>query len=297
MGGVRRWVASITFGLVTVVGFGVQGSPPAAGELGPSAVRPYGFKVPEGYDGSSPLPLVVLLHGYGSSGPAQNAAFRLSAEADRATFFLAYPDGTRDRVGRRFWNATDACCDFYGSSVDDVAYLDAVLDEIAGRYRVDPARVYLVGHSNGAFMAHRYACDRSGRVAAIVTVAGMQWKDTQNCAALSSVSVLHVHGRNDTSIHYQGGSLPRGTYPGAVETVATWAAKNGCGGPLVPTGRRMDLDHTTAGEETTVDRYRGCSGVDVELWTIRDGRHHPAFNDHWAPAIWDFMAAHPRALP
>ena len=290
----RRWLASITFVLAAVAGFGAQGSPPAAGEPSPTAIRPYGLKVPEGYDGSSPLPLVVLLHGYGSNSSAQNTYFRLSAQADRATFFLAYPDGTRDLVGRRFWNATDACCDFYGSSVDDVAYLDAVLDEIARQYRVDPARVYLVGHSNGAFMAHRFACDRPGRVAAIVALAGMQWKDAQNCAALSPVSVLHVHGRNDTSIQYQGGSLPRGTYPGAVETVATWAAKNGCRGELVPTGQRMDLDTTTAGEETTVDRYSGCRGVDVELWTIRDGRHLPAFNARWAPSIWEFMAAHPR---
>jgi polyhydroxybutyrate depolymerase len=294
MGGVRRWLASITFVLAAVAGFGTQGSPPAAGEPGPTAIRPYGLKVPEGYDGSSPRPLVVLLHGYGSNGSDQNTYFRLSAQADRATFFLAYPDGTPDRVARRFWNATDACCDFYGSSVDDVTYLDAILDEIARKYRVDSTRVYVVGHSNGAFMAHRYACDRPDRVAAIVTLAGMQWKDVQNCAANSPVSVLHVHGRNDTSIQYEGGSLPRGTYPGAVETVATWAAKNDCRGELVPTGRRMDLDSTTAGEETTVDRYSGCHGVDVELWTIRDGRHLPAFNESWAPSIWEFMAAHPR---
>ena len=295
MGGVRRWLVSITFVLVAVAGFGTQRPPATAGEPSPTAVRPYGLKVPEGYDGSSPLPLVVLLHGYGSDGSAQNAYFRLSAQAERATFLLAYPDGTRDLVGRRFWNATDACCDFYGSSVDDVAYLDAVLDEIAREYRVDSARVYLVGHSNGAFMAHRYACDRPGRVAAIVALAGMQWKDAQNCAALSPVSVLHVHGRNDTAIHYQGGSLPRGTYPGAVETVATWAGKNRCGGDLVATARRMDLDSTTAGEETTVHRYDGCRGLDVELWTIEHGRHIPAFNESWAPRIWEFMAAHPKA--
>jgi polyhydroxybutyrate depolymerase len=198
-------------------------------------------------------------------------------------------------MGNRFWNATDACCNFYGSGVDDVAYLDAVLDDVAGRYRVDPARVYLVGHSNGGFLAHRYACDRPGRVAAIVTLAGMQWKDPGKCQAGAPVSVLHVHGHDDLSIRYGGGSTPRGVYPGAVETVATWARLNGCAGDLVATGRRLDLDRTTAGEETTVDRYSGCPRVDVELWTIGDGRHIPDFNHSWAPAIWEFMAAHPRA--
>ncbi|MGH9040838.1 MAG: alpha/beta hydrolase family esterase [Acidimicrobiia bacterium] len=292
----RRWLASITFILVAVAGFGTRVSPPAGGqETSPSADRPYGLKVPEGYDGKSAVPLVVLLHGYSSNGPAQNAYFRLSAEADRAGFLLAYPDGTRDVMGNRFWNATDACCDFFGSGVDDVAYLSSVLDEIAGDYSVDQARVYLVGHSNGAFMAHRYACDHAGRVAAIVTLAGMQWQDPAQCQPTRPVSVLHVHGEDDGTIRYEGGSTPKGPYPGAVTTAATWAAKNGCSGDLATTGRSVDLDGTVAGEETTVDRYGGCiPGLDVELWTIGSGSHVPAFNENWAPAIWEFMAAHPR---
>lgn len=296
MAGVRRWLASISFILVAVAGFGTRGSPPAAGQqTGPTADRPYELKVPEGYDGGSAVPLVVLLHGYSSNGPAQNAYFRLSAEADRSGFLLAYPNGTRDLMGNRFWNGTDACCDFYGSGVDDVAYLNAVLDEIEAGYRVDQDRVYLVGHSNGAFMSHRYACDQAGRVAAIVTLAGMQWQDPVRCGAGSPVSVLHVHGQDDGTIRYEGGSTPKGPYPGAVATAATWAAKNGCSGDLAATDRRLDLDGTVAGEETTVDRYGGCPpGLDVELWTIGRGGHVPAFNGNWAPAVWDFMAAHPR---
>jgi polyhydroxybutyrate depolymerase len=251
--------------------------------------------VPEGYHGQHPIPLVVLLHGYSSNGSTQSAYFRLGAEAERSGFLLAYPNGTRDLTGNRFWNATDACCDFYGRGVDDVAYLDAVLDEISAKYPVDPARIFLAGHSNGAFMAHRYACDRPGRVAAIVTLAGMQWADAGRCAAGSPVSVLHVHGRNDGTIRYQGGSTPKGPYPGAVETAAIWSAKDGCSGSLAPTDRRIDLDGMVAGEETVVERYEGCPGVDVELWTIEGGGHIPTFNGNWAPAIWEFLAAHPKA--
>jgi polyhydroxybutyrate depolymerase len=294
MATVRRWLASTLLILVAAFSFGSDASPPAAGQTNPTAARPYGLKVPEGYDGQRPVPLVVLLHGYTSNGSAQNAYFRLSAQADRAGFLLAYPNGTRDLMGHRFWNATDACCDFYGSGVDDVAYLDAVIDEVSGRYRVDPGRVFLVGHSNGAFMAHRYACDRAGRVAAIVTLAGMQWQDATRCGASSPVSVLHVHGRDDGTIHYEGGSTPEGAYPGAVDTVGDWAGKNGCSGSLTSTGQRLDLDTYLAGDETTVDRYGGCTGVDVELWTIEGGGHIPAFNGHWAEAIWEFMAGHPK---
>jgi polyhydroxybutyrate depolymerase len=172
-----------------------------------------------------------------------------------------------------------------------------VIDEIAAGHSVDPARVFVVGHSNGAFMSHRYACDRSSRVAAIVTLAGQQWKDQANCRPSSPVSELQVHGRNDGTVRYEGGSMPNGaSYPGAVETVDDWARQNGCNGSLAPTGREFDLDGGVNGDETVEEAYSGCpAGTDVQLWTIEGGSHVPAFNENWAEAIWAFMANHPKA--
>jgi poly(3-hydroxybutyrate) depolymerase len=193
----RRWLASVVV-IMAMVG-GALALPSSAS---PTDNRPYGLQVPSGYDARRPAPLVVLLHSYTSNGQAQADYFGLSPLADKAGFLLATPDGTRDIMGDRFWNATDACCDWFHSRVDDVAYIDAVIDEIAARHSVDPARVFLVGHSNGAFMSHRYACERADRVAAIVTLAGMQWKDQSQCRPSSPVSVLQVHGRDDGNIEY-----------------------------------------------------------------------------------------------
>jgi len=290
---VRRWFASV---VVIALAAGALALPSTAST--PTADRPYDLKVPAGYDGDNPVPLVVLLHGYTSNGATQARYFGLLDEADKAGFLLAYPNGTRDRLGNRFWNATDACCDFFRSGVDDVAYLDAVIADVSARYPVDPDRIYLVGHSNGAFMAHRYACDRADRVAAIVTLAGMTWRDQSRCPAGSPLSVLHVHGRNDMTVSYQGGATPEGAYPGAVETVDDWAAKDGCTGSLTVTGRKLDLDQSIPGDETDEATVGGCpSGVSVTLWTIEGGGHVPAFNGNWAPAIWSFLAAHPKAAP
>jgi polyhydroxybutyrate depolymerase len=287
----RRWLASVSVILTMVAGVLILPS-----SASPTSDRPYQLKVPAGYEGDKPVPLVVLLHGYTANGTTQANYFGLPALADKAGFLLAYPDGTRDFFGNRFWNATDACCDFFHSGVDDVGYIDAVIDDIAAKYPVDQARVFVVGHSNGAFMAHRYACDRSTRVAAIVTLAGMQWKDQSHCAPTSPVSVLQVHGRNDATIRYDGGATPGGPYPGAVETVGDWAAHDRCTGELAATGRRFDLDRMVAGEETVEQAFSGCpGGTDVTLWTIEGGGHVPAFNDHWAEAIWSFMATHRKA--
>jgi polyhydroxybutyrate depolymerase len=199
-------------------------------------------------------------------------------------------------MGDRFWNATDACCDWYYSGVDDVGYIDAIIDGVSARHAVDPARVFLVGHSNGACMSHRYACERANRVAAIVTLAGMQWKDQSQCRPSSPVSVLQVHGRNDGNIEYEGGTSSNGAaYPGALETVDDWAYHNSCDGGLAATGRRLDLDRGVADDETIETAHSGCpDGTSVKLWTIERGPHTPTFNENWATAIWTFMAKHPK---
>jgi polyhydroxybutyrate depolymerase len=256
--------------------------------------RPFQLKVPAGYDGHAPVPLVILLHGYGSTGMGQATYFRLPALADARGFLLAAPDGTPDATGRRFWNATDACCDFANVPVDDVAYVSSIIDDVSARYSVDPRRIYLVGHSNGGFMSHRAACDLSPRIAAIVSLAGAVWKDPARCQPTSPVAVLEVHGDADNTVRYDGGAVTLGApaYPSASDTVATWAAKNGCGSALTP-GRTLDLITSQTGEETQTAAYAGCRAA-VELWTIRGGVHVPRLTATWPEAIYEFLSAHPK---
>ena len=257
------------------------------------AARPYGFKEPAGYDPSKPTPLVVVLHGYGASGLVQEAYLGFAVLAETKTFLLAYPDGTLDSKGKRSWNATDACCDFDHRGVDDVAYVTAVIDDVMKQYNVDPKRIYLIGHSNGAFMSHRMACELGSRVAAIVTLAGMQWNDPAKCPGGSPVAVLQVHGDADDTVLYKGGATEIGTYPSAHQTVATWAAKNGCTGAIAATGETLDLEASIPGAETTVEKYAGCP-ADVVLWTIKGGGHLPGFTDAWRDLMWSFFETHPK---
>jgi len=274
----------------------------AAGEPGPAprpapglAARPYELVVPDATDGG-PLPLVVLLHGYGSSGRGHEGYFGLSRVTRARGVLLAVVDGTRDPTGKQFWNATDACCNFYGSAVDDVAYLGAVLDDIERENRVDPTRIYLLGHSNGAFMAHRFACDEGARVAAIVALAGVPPIDAAACAS-KGVSVLQVHGDADGVIAYRGGkSFGNGKpYPSADDAVREWARRDGCGATRAAAGPALDLDRAVAGAETTRERFEGCpAGVDVELWTMHGSGHVPSFGPRWADAAVDFLLRHHR---
>lgn len=258
--------------------------------------RPYQSRVPSSYDGTRALPLVVLLHGYSASGLVQAAYFGFNTLYESRGFLLAYPDGTIDRNRQRFWNATNACCDFGGTRVDDVAYLTAVIDDMAARYRVDPRRVYLVGHSNGAFMSHRMACDRAPRIAAIAALAGSQWNDPARCVPAEPVSVLQMHGTTDPTIRFDGGSTAGGAaaqYPSARDSVASWARLNRCG-DFAETGMRFDFVTDVAGEETHSGRHAGCMGGAAELWTMDGVGHVPAFSSAWATAVYDWLEAHPK---
>ena len=117
-------------------------SPGAAGATGTQTIqvgnRPFTLRVPATYQAGTAAPLLVLLHGYTSSGFGQEAYLRIGPEAEKRGVLYATPDGTTDARGMRFWNATDACCNLYGATVDDSAYLTDLIKMISTQYTVDP---------------------------------------------------------------------------------------------------------------------------------------------------------------
>ena len=134
--------------------------------------RPFTLNVPTTYQSGTPAPLLIALHGYTAESPYAESYFALGKVADEKGILTVYPSGTKDTNGYLFWNATPACCNFDSSAVDDEAYLNSIIDSVSKDYSVDPARVFIVGHSNGGFMAHRMAWNQSDRIAAIVSLAG-----------------------------------------------------------------------------------------------------------------------------
>lgn len=286
----------------TSVSPGTDAASPTRGDFDPVAfggARPTQLYVPTGYSDATPAPLLVLLHGYGASGGVQDLYLGLRQHAESRGFLYVFPDGTVDKAGNHFWNATDACCDFDATHVDDSAYVSGLIKEIGTRYKVDPKRVFLVGHSNGAFMSFRMSCDHADQIAAMVGIAGATWLDPSKCKPAAPVSVLQVHGTTDETVLYDGapnlGSLPGDSaYPGAKVTMSTWAGYDGCATTLDTSAPSLDLDDTLAGTETTVSKYAsGCkSGSAVELWSIGGGKHLPNFSPSFDPKILDWLFAH-----
>ena len=144
-------------------------------------------------------------------------------------------------------------------------------------------------------MSHRMACDRSSRIAAVVSLAGMPWSDPHLCQTQEPVSVLQVHGDLDSVVLYSGGFIGTNSYPSAVDTVSDWATRNGCAGTLVDTAMNLNLDVSLAGDETRVQSFSNCPAAgETELWTVLGGSHGPDFDDTWPDFIWGFLSSHPK---
>ena len=259
-----------------------------------STARAYSKFIPSSYSKGTSLPLVVLLHGYGATGAMQESYMKFESVAETNKFILVYPDGTVDSSGRRFWNATDACCDFFSAVADDV-YLLSILKEMESSYSIDAKRIYFVGHSNGGFMSYRMACKYPDRVAAIASLAGASYFKTTDCGAKSSVSVLQVHGTKDGTILYDGGQILGTSYPGAVASASQWATFNQCTQNAVTRSTKFDLEPNITGDETSVTAWTNCqNSSEVELWTMEGATHIPTLASTFATKIWEFFAAHPK---
>jgi polyhydroxybutyrate depolymerase len=269
-----------------------SGDPEAPTQFQFGGDRPVFLEVPSSYDHGEPTPLLVVLHGFGANAFTQLAYTGLDDLVEDQGILMVAPDGTVNPDGKQFWNATDACCDGYGSGVDDVGYITGLIDEISAVWNVDPDRVYLFGHSNGGYMSYRLACDSADRIAAIVSLAGATWNDEAACAPTSPVSVLQIHGTADDTVPYDGGGLT----PSAARTAELWAGYDGCTGNRTARAGRLDLDLAVEGDDTAVEATDGCAGpVGVELWTIEGGGHLPNVTDAFPGAVWEFFEAHPKS--
>jgi polyhydroxybutyrate depolymerase len=241
------------------------------------AVRPAEVRVPAEYTTATRYPLVVVLHGRGST--AAEAATYLGAtqRVEELQFVLVTPDGTEDTEGRLAWNAGASDSVFEPETPDDIAYVLGLIEEAQRTYRLDASHIYLMGSSDGGHLAIDILCDDPSSVVAVVSQAGALPSDA--ICADGPTSLLSVHGTADEVIAFGGGEQASGiTILSAVDLVAGFAERSGCDPFTMPPG--LDLVPAPPGAETRVRSYTGCDAqAESGLWIVQQAPHLPDFTD------------------
>ena len=228
--------------------------------------------------------LVVALHGYGGDS-RQFAYYTALHNAFGADTVVVYPDAMKtgksgERVG---WNAKFCCGSGWKSGVDDVKFLDLLIKRVTLENHIASDRVFVVGFSNGAFMAERFATERPELLSAVAVVSGSIGTKTNSLRPSKPLPILLTHGAKDRRIPYEGGkspSDPEFDWQSFSETVNAWKTANGCLDGAANASR-------TAGRVTT--RYQHCEAALETIEYLNNGHVW----DGWRLAnVW---ARRPRA--
>ena len=243
--------------------------------------REYILYIPNSYDGTSSVPLMLNFHGFGGSASdyIREADMRSLAEAE--TFILIYPQGS-SLDGLPHWNA----CPLGGdnkSDADDFGFIEAIINEISSQYNLDMERIYAAGYSNGGMMAYGLANYKSDLVAAVASVSGVMLE----CIGSTShpMPVLHLHGTSDGVLPYNG----NGYWSSVQNTLDYWINFNNT--IITPTisndnSGRISIEHYVYDQgdnSVSVEHYKFIKGDHAWFSTTYQGQTS-------SELVWDFLS-------
>lgn len=249
--------------------------------------------IPTGYQPGDVTPLLLNFHGRTSNAFEQEEISAMYAKGDEEGFVVVNPQALDNPP--TWWGAVPT---EIGDA--DFEFIQVMLDELRQHIRLDPARIYAAGYSNGGSMATRLGCDLSNQIAAVASVSGGH-VGREQCKPLRPVPMIVFHGVRDTVIPYEG--IPAQfeddkPLPSVHEWVTDWAFRNGCA--LLPV-------ETQVGETTIKEVWEACEeDAEVVLYSMQEAGHTWPGTDTGAlmggttdeinatDLIWEFFDAHPK---
>ena len=247
--------------------------------------REYVIYVPDSYDGTSAVPLMLNFHGFGGIANQYLKYADMRPLADTENFILVYPQGSL-LDGDPHWNS-GLESDKNKSDADDFGFVEVLINEISSNYNIDSARVYSCGYSNGAFFTYALACYHSDKIAAIGSVAGTMMEETyNNCSPSHPTAMINIHGTADKSVPYGGEFEGLSSID---EVLAYWTSFNNTSTtPIVNSmdDSGMTIEHysyTDGDNNTAVEHYKVIDGGHVWFDVSYDG-------SNTSRLIWDFVS-------
>ncbi len=232
-------------------------------------------------------PLVIVLHGYGSSATPDKYPFR--HVADREGFAVCYPQGEKDGRGKACWNVGYPFQ--AGLKRNDTAFLTFLAHHLQKSCNLSKTGTFATGMSNGGEMCYQLAFLRPKVFAAVAPVAGltMEWLYRTRRPG-TAIPLMEIHGTEDHTSEWNGDATGKGgwgEYIAVPMAVGLWAATNRCTHEI----RQTKEPISDTGHKIIIHRYTGGpDGKDAVLYEIVGGGHSWAGKDiDTAQEIWDFF--------
>ena len=237
------------------------------------------------------VPLLFALHGYGSTAVFHKSYTQYESLSEEDEFIIIYPQGYKLESAltnsSSHWNSGAWTI---GSSIDDLDFINTIIEIVTDKEQIDSNRIYSSGMSNGGFMSYHLACNLSNKIAAIASVTGSMSRETlSDCSANHTMPILQIHGLQDSVVPY-GGSSVVGMEP--IDGVLNyWASFNDCN----PNRLLAITDYFNEKGSIEFIHYESClNNADVRLIRIPSmGHTWPSFSNFNISAseeVWNFVS-------
>ena len=230
--------------------------------------RTFLVHLPENYDSTQQYPLIFVLHGITSRAIAIAGYSGFNELADENEFIVCYPQGYK-----RSWGIDIPVGPAPKEGIDDIGFIDRIIDTLSNAYSVNDQRIYSCGISNGAFMSMSLACHLPGRSAGIALVCGNMFDPpAQYCDGGPPMPVLLMAGTKDPLLEFDGSNINKkyrtAGYP---KTVDFWIDRNNCAYPC----DSVVIDNDPKDKTSVIKNYYYGSNMDEEvvLYRIVGGGH------------------------
>jgi len=245
--------------------------------------RFYYVYTPSNLDSNESIPVLFAFHGYGSSAMRHLNYTNYFPLADSNNFIVIYPQGATTATLSTHWNVGGWTSK---STIDDLDFVDTVINLLKDKIQIDETRIYSSGMSNGGYMGYHLACNLSSKFAAIASVTGSMTNDTFNeCDPTHPTPILQIHGLLDFIVPYDGNAGSK-SIP---DVINYWVNYNSCN--LDPETLIKYDDYSLVVYET----YSNClNDVNVKLILHPEMGHDwpstQSYNVNASSEIWNFVS-------
>ena len=237
------------------------------GDIGEYRVSP-----PPGWDGRTPIGTFFFIHGHRASASEMMEYQELSEAVHKLGFMLVAPQGLGDS-----WGTPGSPGE---GKRDEVAFINAVVDDLEKRFPIDRGRLVASGFSQGSAVVWEIACHGDGRFAAFLPVAGVWWHPMPKTCTAPPRPLLHIHGLADPVMPMGGRTLRTWKQGDVAVAMETMRGYNQC--------RQAGTRSEQRGELSCTFETDCASRAPVAL-CLHPGDHHT--NPVWFMQVKDWLDA------